>query len=80
MVLVENDVRADNDEDDEIPASIMQLSRGCKKDKHKHDEQPTLLEFETGCGKKRRRKMKKTQLSSVQLQRIAKLVLDDGIS
>ena len=78
--LEENDMRADNDEDDELPASIVHLNRGCKKDKHKRDEQPTLLEFETGCGKKRRRKMTKTQLSSVQLQRIAKLVLEDGLS
>ena len=71
---------AADDADVELPASATQLNRGCKKERPKRPEQPTELDFEAGCGKKRRRKMTKTQLSSVQLQRIAKLVLEDGLS
>ena len=64
----------------ELPASVLELSRGCKKNISKHDEGETELEYEAGCEKKRRRKMTKHKLSAIQLQKIAKLVLDEGVS
>ena len=49
----------------ELPASVLELSRGCKKDISKHDEGNTELAYLAGGENKRRRKMTKHKLSAI---------------
>ena len=46
----------------------------------KRDKSTSMLAFEVGCHGKQRRKQAKHKLSATQLQKIAKLVLEEGVS
>ena len=74
IIVADADAANDNQED-ELPASIFKLGRGCKKDLKTRDTSTDVLAFEIGCHGKRRRKESKHSLSAAQLQRIVKLVL-----
>ena len=49
---------------EELSASVLVLSRGCKKDYTKHEEGNEQLAFEVGCQNKRTRKMSKHKLTA----------------
>ena len=79
-MMVAADDAANGNDDVELPASILKLGRGCKKELEARDTSTAVLAFETGCHGKRRRKESKHSLSAAQLQRIVKLVLQEGLS
>ena len=64
----------------QLPASVMNLSRGCKKELSKRKKSSDELAYEVGVQSKLRRKSTKHSLSATQLQKIAKLVLEEGVS
>ena len=68
------------DEEVEVSAAVLKLNRGYTRVRGKPTEEPSELAFEVGCHGKRRRKMTKHKLTAAQLQKIAKLVLEDGVS
>ena len=54
-----------DDEEVELPASVLKLHRGCKKDRSNQEEGNAELAYEAGCEKKRRCKMTKHKLSAI---------------
>ena len=70
----------DQDEEVELPHAAINLRRGTKKSLSAEKEEAAELAFEQGCHGRRRRKRRKHDLSALQLQRIAKLVLEEGLS
>ena len=49
----------------ELPASVLKLHRGCKKDRSNQEDGNAELAYEAGCEKKRRRKLTKHKLSAM---------------
>ena len=59
---------------------MLKLNRDYTRVRSKPSKETSELAFEVGCHGKRRRKRSKPSLSSLQLQRIAKLVLEEGLT
>ena len=68
------------DEEVKLPSTVFNHGRATKKVRSGEKKEAVELAFETGCNGKRRRKFRKHDLSAVQLQRIAQLVVEEGIS